>query len=106
MRASLTRTLSAASSLSGGLIVALIKPQFEVGKGKAPGGLVRDEALRLEARDEIVRFATDELKLELLGLAESPIRGKEMGNIEYLSYWRKSFSGSILANHLSKKECK
>ena len=90
----------------GGLIVALIKPQFEVGKGKAPGGLVRDEALRLAARDEIVRFATDELKLELLGLAESPIRGKEMGNIEYLSYWRKSFSGSILANHLSKKECK
>ena len=90
----------------GGLIVALIKPQFEVGKGKAPGGLVRDEALRLEARDEIVRFATDELKLELLGLAESPIRGKEMGNIEYLSYWRKSQSGSILANHLSKKECK
>ena len=73
----------------GGLIVALIKPQFEVGKGKAPGGLVRDEQLRLAARDEIVRFATDELKLELLGLAESPIRGKEMGNIEYLSYWRK-----------------
>ena len=90
----------------GGLIVALIKPQFEVGKGKAPGGLVRDEALRLAARDEIVRFATDELKLELLGLAESPIRGKEMGNIEYLPYWRKSCSGSILANHLSKKECK
>ena len=74
---------------SGGEIVALIKPQFEVGKGNAPGGLVRDEKLRIEARDEIVRFATDELDLELLGLAESPIRGKEMGNIEYLSYWRK-----------------
>ena len=73
----------------GGRIVALIKPQFEVGKGKAPGGLVRDERLRLEARDEIVRFATEELGLELLGLAESPIRGKEMGNVEYLSYWRK-----------------
>lgn len=71
----------------GGRIVALIKPQFEVGKGKAPGGLVRDEALRLEARDGIVRFATDELGLKLLGLAESPIRGREMGNIEYLSYW-------------------
>ena len=53
-----------------------------------PGGLVRDEALRLEARDGIVRFATDELGLTLLGLAESPIRGREMGNIEYLSYWR------------------
>ncbi len=73
----------------GGEIVALIKPQFEVGKGKAPGGLVKDEALRLEARDEIVRFAQEDLGLELLGLAESPIRGKEMGNIEYLSYWRK-----------------
>ena len=73
----------------GGRIVALIKPQFEVGKGNAPGGLVRDEALRIEARDGIVRFANAELGLELLGLAESPIRGKEMGNIEYLSYWRK-----------------
>ena len=73
----------------GGRIVALIKPQFEVGKGNAPGGLVRDEKLRIEARDGIVRFAQDELGLELLGLGESPIRGKEMGNIEYLSYWRK-----------------
>ena len=73
----------------GGHIVALIKPQFEVGKGNAPGGLVRDEKLRLEARDGIVRFATEELGLELLGLAESPIRGKEMGNVEYLSYWMK-----------------
>jgi len=73
----------------GGEIVALVKPQFEVGRGNAPGGLVRDEKLRLEARDEIVRFAREELKLELLGLAESPIRGREMGNVEYLSYWRK-----------------
>ena len=73
----------------GGRIVALIKPQFEVGKGNAPGGLVRDEKLRLEAREGIVRFAQEELGLELLGLEESPIRGKEMGNIEYLSYWRK-----------------
>ena len=72
-----------------GQVVALIKPQFEVGKGNAPGGLVRDERLRLEARDMIVRFATDELGLELLGLAESPIRGREMGNVEYLSWWRK-----------------
>ena len=73
----------------GGRIVALIKPQFEVGKGNAPGGLVREENLRIEARDGIVRFAQDELGLVLLGLAESPIRGKEMGNVEYLSYWRK-----------------
>ena len=75
-----------------GEIVALIKPQFEVGKGNAPGGLVRDENLRLAARDEIVRFAKEELGLELLGLAESPIKGREMGNVEYLSWWRKPIS--------------
>ena len=73
----------------GGRIVALIKPQFEVGRGKAPGGLVRDETLRIAARDGIVRFASEELGLELLGLAESPIRGREMGNVEYLSFWAK-----------------
>ena len=77
---------------SGGEIVALIKPQFEVGKGNAPGGLVRDEGLRLAARDEIVRFAKEELSLELLGLAKSPIKGREMGNVEYLSWWRKPIS--------------
>ena len=76
----------------GGEIVALIKPQFEVGKGNAPGGLVRDESLRLAARDEIVRFAKEGLGLELLGLAESPIKGREMGNVEYLSWWRKPIS--------------
>ena len=75
----------------GGVIVALIKPQFEVGKGNAPGGLVRDEKLRLEARDGIVSFAREELALELLGLEVSPIKGKEMGNVEYLSFWRKPF---------------
>ena len=73
----------------GGEIVALIKPQFEVGRGNAPGGLVRDESLRLAARDGIVEFAVRELNLELLGLDVSPIKGREMGNIEYLSYWRK-----------------
>jgi len=73
----------------GGLAVALIKPQFEVGKGNAPGGLVRDEALRIAARDDVVRFGREQLRLELLGLDESPIRGREMGNVEYLSFWRK-----------------
>ena len=73
----------------GGEIVALIKPQFEVGKGNAPGGLVKDPALRAEAVREITKFGRDELELELLGLEESPVPGREMGNIEYLSYWRK-----------------
>lgn len=74
----------------GGRIVALVKPQFEVGKGNAPGGLVRDERLREEARDGVIDFARSELGLELLGLDVSPIRGKEMGNIEYLAYLQKA----------------
>lgn len=73
----------------GGEIVALIKPQFEVGKGNAPGGLVRDEGLRQGAVDKITAFAHDTLKLELLGLEKSPVPGREMGNIEFLSWWRK-----------------
>ncbi|MBO7721441.1 MAG: TlyA family RNA methyltransferase [Kiritimatiellae bacterium] len=73
----------------GGGIVALIKPQFEVGRGGAPGGLVRDRRLREAARDEIVAFARDELLLRPVGLEESPVRGREKGNVEYLSYWRK-----------------
>lgn len=73
----------------GGTVVALIKPQFEVGRGMAPGGLVRDERLRLEARDGIAMFARETLGLEMLGMAESPLRGRDAGNVEYLSYWRK-----------------
>jgi predicted rRNA methylase YqxC with S4 and FtsJ domains len=36
-----------------------------------------------------VGFARENLGLELLGLEKSPVPGKEMGNIEYLSFWRK-----------------
>ena len=74
---------------AGGEIVALIKPQFEVGKGKTEQGLVTSEELRQEAVDKIVKFGQGELGLELIGLDRSPILGREKGNIEYLSYWRK-----------------
>jgi len=73
----------------GGEIIALIKPQFEVGKGKAPGGLVRSEELRAECVKKISDFGVNELGLELVGVEKSPILGKEMGNVEFLSYWRK-----------------
>ena len=73
----------------GGEMVSLVKPQFEAGRGMAPGGVVSDPAVRKAALDGIVEFGTGELGLELLGTAESPIRGREKGNIEYLAYWRK-----------------
>ncbi len=42
----------------GGTIVALVKPQFEVGKGQVgPKGLVRDRKLHRQVLERIVRFA-------------------------------------------------
>ena len=76
--------------LPGGEIVSLVKPQFEAGRGQAPGGVVSDSEVRKRILDDIVAFGTQELGLEILGTAESPIRGREKGNIEYLAYWRKN----------------
>lgn len=75
--------------LPGGEIVSLIKPQFEAGRGNAPGGVVSDPEVRRRVVEGITRFGTEELGLELLGVEESPIRGREKGNVEYLAWWRK-----------------
>jgi 23S rRNA (cytidine1920-2'-O)/16S rRNA (cytidine1409-2'-O)-methyltransferase len=65
-------------------IIALIKPQFEVGKGKVgKGGVVKDEKLRREAVAGIVEFA-EKIGLEVTGTLESPIEGAA-GNREYLA---------------------
>ena len=73
----------------GGEIVSLIKPQFEAGRGAAPGGVVEDPAVREQVVADISAFGTETLGLALLGTAESPIRGKDKGNVEYLAWWRK-----------------
>jgi len=71
----------------GGAIVALVKPQFEVGKGKVgKGGIVRDEAERQRALDEVKAYAAS-IGLETIGEMESPIKGAK-GNIEYLLHLR------------------
>ena len=75
--------------LSGGEMISLIKPQFEAGRGQAPGGVVTDPAVRARVVDDISTFGTQTLGLKLLGVAESPIRGRDKGNIEYLAWWRK-----------------
>jgi len=64
-------------------ILALIKPQFEVGRGKVgKGGVVRDSALHQEVIDEIVTFCGT-LRLESPGFTPSPILGPK-GNKEFL----------------------
>ena len=74
----------------GGEIVSLIKPQFEAGRGAAPGGVVTDPAVRERVVADISAFGKETLGLALLGVAESPIRGKDKGNVEYLAWWRKN----------------
>jgi 23S rRNA (cytidine1920-2'-O)/16S rRNA (cytidine1409-2'-O)-methyltransferase len=67
----------------GGVAVLLVKPQFEVGKGKVgKGGIVRDEARRLEAV-AAVEAAARVMGFAVKGTIESPIKGAK-GNVEYL----------------------
>lgn len=72
-----------------GEIVALIKPQFEAGKGQVgKKGVVRDKNIHFDVIRGVLDFATDN-GFKLLGLSFSPIKGPE-GNIEYLAYIKKS----------------
>jgi len=66
-----------------GYLVALIKPQFEVGKGQVgKGGIVRDEYLREVVKNQFMDYAKL-LSLDLVGLIDSPVLGKK-GNKEIL----------------------
>jgi len=73
---------------AGGRIVALVKPQFEVGKGKVgKGGVVRDSSLH-EAAIAAVREAGAALGWRERGFVESPLRGPK-GNREFFLCWDK-----------------
>ena len=65
-------------------LIALIKPQFEVGReGVGKGGIVRDARLRQQACERVCEWLANQPGWQVLGIAESPITGTE-GNIEYL----------------------
>ena len=68
----------------GAILVALIKPQFEVGKGQVgKGGVVRDPALHEEVCARIRDWLDAEPGWSVIGVTESPITGPE-GNKEFL----------------------
>ncbi len=71
----------------GGVLVSLIKPQFEVGReGVGKGGIVKN----IKKRDEAVRRVTDFAAgcgFALIGKLESPIKGGD-GNTEFLAVFR------------------
>ena len=71
-----------------GEIIALIKPQFEVGRGEVgKGGIVREKEKHEKVISEIKSFAID-LGFKVLGITESPIAGQK-GNVEFLIYLQK-----------------
>ena len=80
-------------AVEGGDLIALVKPQFEVGPERVgKGGLVKDEAARAEALANVEAF------LEAAGWAvqattESPIAGGD-GNLEYLLWAKKKPSAA------------
>ena len=68
----------------GAVLVALIKPQFEVGKGRVgKGGVVREPALHREVCEDIEAWLTARPGWHVLGLTESPLTGPR-GNKEFL----------------------
>lgn len=82
---SLTKVIPPVSKIlkPSGILIALIKPQFEVGKGEVgKGGIVRDEKKHREVVSRITNFL-EELNFKVLGVIPSPILGAD-GNKEFL----------------------
>ena len=76
----------------GADVVALVKPQFEAGRGEVgKGGIVRDEAVHARVVAEVTAAAVT-LGLTRAGLVSSPITGME-GNQEYLLHLRSAPAG-------------
>ena len=66
------------------LLVALIKPQFEAGRGEiGKGGVVRDPAVHARVCREVSEWLAAQPGWRVLGLTTSPITGPE-GNVEFL----------------------
>ena len=71
-------------------IIALVKPQFEVGREKVgKGGLVSDPEVRREAV-ETVSEAAGQLGLQVAGISDSTLPGAKKGNVEIFLYLQAS----------------
>ena len=95
---SLAKILPAPSGFlkKGGILVALVKPQFEAGRenvGKK--GVVRDQLVHKKVLREVCAAVT-QLSLSLRGLDFSPLLGPE-GNMEFLLWAQKEVTGFLTA---------
>lgn len=78
-----------------GEIVALIKPQFEAGRGQVgKKGVVRDIGVHKEVIKKVIGYI-QELNMYASGLSYSPVKGPE-GNIEYLVWITKTPKDTVI----------
>jgi 23S rRNA (cytidine1920-2'-O)/16S rRNA (cytidine1409-2'-O)-methyltransferase len=74
---------------ANGVILALIKPQFELQRADVGrGGIVRDPAMHEKATQKIVTFAGNDARLRVEGVVSSDVRGMD-GNQEFFICLRK-----------------
>jgi 23S rRNA (cytidine1920-2'-O)/16S rRNA (cytidine1409-2'-O)-methyltransferase len=66
-----------------GFIIALVKPQFEVGRARVKKGVIRDPALHAEVMEGLSEFAETVCGLVFKGAVYSPLKGSK-GNIEFI----------------------
>lgn len=84
---SILKILPAISNIlkDNGIIVTLIKPQFEAGRNAVPrGGVIRDEKIHAKVIENI-KTEIANLGYNYMGQTRSPITGRE-GNVEFFMY--------------------
>ena len=82
-----------------GQVVALIKPQFEAGRGQVgKKGVVRDSLVHEQVIKNVVSYAM-ESGFYVSGIEYSPVRGPE-GNIEYLAWLTKEDKGFEISDEV------
>lgn len=80
-----------------GIVVALVKPQFEAGRDKVgKKGVVRDPQVHYEVISSVINCSIS-LGLQVNGLDFSPVRGPE-GNLEFLLLLKKGILGDSAAD--------
>ncbi|MCE5204351.1 MAG: TlyA family RNA methyltransferase [Coriobacteriales bacterium] len=93
---SLVRVLPRLVALAGenGSVIALVKPQFEAGKGRVgKKGVVRDAAVHVDVLESVMR-AVEDIGWVVRGLTWSPLKGPQ-GNIEFLAWFASSGEPSV-----------
>jgi 23S rRNA (cytidine1920-2'-O)/16S rRNA (cytidine1409-2'-O)-methyltransferase len=79
-----------------GMIIALVKPQFEVGRARVGKGVVKAPSMHLEVLAGLAGFVENDCGLALKGATYSPVKGSE-GNMEFIFLMSKA-SGEACAH--------